>query len=83
MTEALQTVMALSIPFLLGIYVGVEIVRRRPETTNEKLGKLIRKHAEFVYDRRRFVGPGLQISSTIDLPLKHGRTMLIVVQEDA
>lgn len=60
--------LALGIPFLMGIAVGVEIVKRRKEVVLESeagLGRIINEIIEHTTDPLRFTGPGVRVTRQI------------------
>lgn len=79
--DMLYGALVLAVPFGLGIVLGVEIVNRRPKSTNEKVGEMIRERLMMVARQRRWVGDGIEISTTIDLPMDCAPNMQIVVRD--
>lgn len=83
MADIIPALAALAIPFMLGIVVGIEIVKRRPASTAQLLGAILEDQLRAVWSRRQFVGIGAQISSTVKINGKEGRAIEIEVREAA
>ena len=85
MSEVIYAMIVLSIPFLLGVLVGIEIVKRRPKSTNELLGEIVRSRIVLIHEKGRWLetGSGYQVRSTFDVPFDSGRTIQIIVKEVA
>lgn len=85
MGDLLYIIAVLSIPFGLGIVVGVEIKNRRPPTLNEKLGALVKEHVARIADKGRWLEPGSgwQVQNSMTLEIHNGRRIDIIVREVA
>ncbi len=83
MKDIIPALGILAIPFMLGIVVGIEIVKRRPASTAQLLGLILEDQLRAVWSRRQFVGLGPQISSTVKIDGKNGRSIEIEVREAA
>lgn len=83
MADLIPVIAALAIPFMLGIAVGVEIVKRRPKGVNERLGDAIADRVKSLTTTRRFVGIGAEISNVTSIKLEDGRTVELIVREAA
>lgn len=85
MSDIILLIAALSIPFMLGIAAGVEVVKRRPKSTNEKFGELIKSRMATVYTQGQWIirGSGFEVSNTLDFDMPHGRKIQVIVREIA
>lgn len=85
MSDLLYIIAACSIPFGLGVVVGVEIKNRRPPTLNEKLGALVKDHVARIADKSKWLEPGSgwQVQNSMTLEIQNGRRIDIIVREVA
>lgn len=85
MSDLLYIIAALSIPFGLGIVVGVEIKNRRPPTTNEMFGAIMRERLSNIIDKGKWLEPGSgwQVQNTMTLQIQNDRRIEIIVKEVA
>ncbi len=81
--DLVPLLLALAIPFMLGIVVGIEIVKRRPATETDKLGAAVKRGMVRVREQRMFVGVGAEITCTFTIETQDGRNFHIAVREAA
>lgn len=82
--DLVHAVMILLVPFLFGVAVGAELVRRRPKSTDQLFGELMRQRILGVYSQRQWVGcNGTEISSSFKLDMPEGRVVEVIVREVA
>jgi hypothetical protein len=68
--ELIEALLVLSLPFMLGIAAGVEIVKRRKQTLVDAeagLGRTINELIEQTTSPIRFTGPGVRVTRTITI----------------
>ena len=90
MSEVVQFTLALGIVFFWGVAIGsgakdgIKWLMRRPETLNEKLGKLVRSRIEQVHQQAQWLetGSGYSVKTAMDFD-HNGRRIEIIVRETA
>lgn len=82
MSEMGTALFILALPFLFGMALGIEIVRRRPPSVYERFGKMVADRISSVSQNRVWVGKGCIISNTMELEYDGQRLEIVVRNVD-